>query len=198
MIFLFLLLVLLGTAAAIWFSGLWSAAITLVNLILAATIASCFFEPASTAIEGIGAAASYTYLLDFVVLWLLFAISYGILRAFTDALSKEAVEFDLPVEIGGRSVLALACGWVMVCFVAFSLQMAPLNSAAPLGAFQSPNSKTFASVSPDRLWLGYMYSRSRPAAFGGNPFDEKADFLLRYRDRRAKYAAEGTSLRFQR
>jgi hypothetical protein len=137
-------------------------------------------------------------LLDFLVLWLLFAIAFGILRAFTDTLSRESVEFDLPVEIGGRSVLALACGWVMVCFVAFSLHMAPLNSAAPLGAFATPNSKTFAAASPDRMWLGYMYSRSRPAAFGGNQFDPNTDFLLRYRDRRVKYAAEGAGLRFQR
>jgi hypothetical protein len=198
MLFLFLLLVLLGTAAGVWFSGLWSGAITLVNLILAATIATCFYEPICAALEGVGAVASYTYLLDFVVLWLLFAITFAILRAFTDALSKESVEFPLPVEIGGRSIFALACGWIMVCFVAFSLHMAPLNSATPLGGFESPSSKTFAAASPDRMWLGYMYSRSRPAMFGGNQFDPNADFLLRYRERRVKFAAEGASLTFQR
>jgi len=198
MIFLFLLLILLGTAAGVWFSGLWSGLITLVNLILAATIATTFYEPLCTALEGVGAVASYTYLLDFVILWLLFAITFAILRAFTDALSKESVEFALPVEIGGRSIFALACGWVMVCFVAFSLHMAPLNSAAPLGAFESPSSKTFAAASPDRMWLGYMYSRSRPSAFGGNQFDPNADFVLRYRDRRVKYAADGANMKFQR
>src|SRR6185369_17224397 len=113
MMFLFLLLVLAGFTAGVWFQGLWSAAITLVNLLFAMIIATSFYEPISTAIEGIGAAAQYTYVLDFVVLWLLFGIVYGILRAVTDALSASAVKFDLPVEMAGRSVLALFCGWLM-------------------------------------------------------------------------------------
>jgi hypothetical protein len=193
---LFLLLILVATAAGVWFQGLWSAAVTLVNLVLAMAIATCFYEPVCVAIEGISAAASYKYLLDFVVLWILFAVAFSVLRAITDMLSKKAVGFDLPIEIAGRSILAVICGWVMVCFVAFSLQMAPLNSPAPLGAWASPASKTFAAVSPDRLWLGFMYSRSQPAALGGKPFDPNAEFLLRYHDRRAKYAAPGTSMRF--
>jgi len=81
--------------------------------------------------------------------------------------------------------------------VAFSLHMAPLNSPTPLGAFATPAARTFGPVSPDRLWLGFMYSRSR-GALGGTPFDPNADFLLRYRDRRVKYSAEGQSLRFAR
>ena len=196
MMLLFLLVILLATAAGVWFQGLWSAAVTLVNLVLAMAIATCFYEPVCGAIEGISAAASYKYLLDFVVLWILFAVAYSVLRAISDVLSKNAVEFDMPVEIAGRSILAVVCGWIMVCFVAFSMQMAPLNSATPLGAWASPASKTFVAVSPDRLWLGFMYSRSRPAALGGKPFDPNAEFLLRYRDRRVKYAAPETSMRF--
>jgi hypothetical protein len=195
MMFLFLLLILAATVAAIWFQGLWSAAVTLVNLLLAMAIATSFYEPACTAIEGISAAASYTFLLDFIVLWVLFAFAFGILRAISDSLSKKAVSFDLPVEIAGRSLLAVVCGWLVVCFVAFSLQMAPLNSPTPLGAWKSPTSKTFASVSPDRLWLGFMYSRSRQA-LEGQPFDPNADFLLKYHDRRARYAEPGKSMRF--
>jgi hypothetical protein len=196
MLFLFLLAVLLATAAALWFQGLWSAAVTLVNMILAMVIATSFYEPAATALEGVAAVKSYTYLLDFVLLWLIFGLTFAILRTITDALSSKAVTFDLPVELAGRSILALACGWIMVCFVAFSLHMAPLNSKDPLGGFATPAAKSFGPLAPDRLWLGYMHSRSRPAAFGGNQFDPNADFPLRYRDRRVKYSAEGTSMRF--
>jgi hypothetical protein len=160
-------------------------------------IATSFYEPIATAIEGIGPAKQYTYLLDFVVLWLLFGIVYGILRAITDALSKSQVGFPMPVEMAGRSVLAAWCGWLMVCFVAFSLQMAPLNSANPLGAFATPSSKTFGPVSPDRLWLGFMYSRTR-GAIGGNAFDPEADFPLRYHDRRMKFSDPNMSLRINR
>jgi hypothetical protein len=197
MIFLFLLLVLAAVAAGVWFQGLWSGVITMVNLLLAMVIASSFYEPVATKLEGIGPLATYTYLLDFLVLWLLFAIVYGILRAITDALSKSPVAFPMPVEMAGRSLLALWCGWLMVCFAAFSLHMAPLNSPAPLGAFATPAARTFGPVSPDRLWLGFLYSRSR-GALAGAPFDPNADFLLRYRDRRVKYSAEGQSLRFPR
>lgn len=197
MLFLFLFLVLTAVAAAVWFQGLWSGVITSVNLLLAMTIASSYYEPVATALEGIGPVGSYTYLLDFVALWLLFAISFGILRAITDALSKSPVAFPLPVEMAGRSLIAICCGWLMVCLVAFSLHMAPLNSPAPLGAFATPAARTFGPVSPDRLWLGFMYSRSR-GALAGAPFDPNADFLLRYHDRRVKYSAPGQSLRFAR
>jgi hypothetical protein len=195
MIFLFLFVILAATAAAVWFQGLWSAAITLVNLLLAMMIASSFYEPICTAIEKIGPAASYTYLLDFVVLWVLFGVVFAILRTITDGLSQKLVGFDLPVEMAGRSILALWCGWLMVCFVAFSLQMAPLNSPNPLGAFSSPSAKTFSFVSPDRLWLGFMYSRSQ-GAIGGAKFDPQAEFPLKYHDRREKFAAPGANLRF--
>lgn len=197
MMFLFLFLILVGTAAGVWFQGLWSAAITLVNMLLAMIIATSFYEPVVTAIEGVDAAKSFTYLLDFVVLWLLFAIAFGVLRAIADMLSKKQIKFDLPVEMAGRSILALWCGWLMVCFVAFSLHLAPLNSVSPLGAFATPTAKTMGPLAPDRMWIGFMYSRSR-GALAGEPFDADANFPLRYHHRRVNYSADGTSLRFQR
>src|SRR3954454_16447408 len=150
MMFLFLLLIFAATAAALWFQGLWSAAVTLVNMLLAMMIATSFFEPICNAVEGISIGGQYTYLLDFVVLWLLFGIVFAILRAVTDGLSRQRVDFILPVEMVGRSLLAAWCGWLMVCFVAFSLQMAPLNAPSPLGAWSTPSARTFGPVSPDR------------------------------------------------
>ena len=198
MMFLLLLAILAITAAAIWFQGVWNAAVTLVNLILAMVIATSFYEPICRQLEKISNdVKTYTYLLDFIVIWLLVALVFGILRAITDAISKKAVEFDFPVELAGRSVLALFCGWVMVCFVAFSLHMAPLNSLNPLGAWATPTSKTFGPFSPDRMWLGFMHSRSTPSAFGPPQFDPNGEFLLKYHDRREKYAQPGTGMKFQ-
>jgi hypothetical protein len=198
MMFLFLLVVLAATAAALWFQGLWNSVVTFVNLILAMVIATSFYEPICTQLEKISNdIKSYTYLLDFIVLWLLFAIAFGVLRAITDAISKKAVDFDFPVEVAGRSIMAILCGWVMVCFVAFSLQMAPLNSSKPLGAWSTPTAKTFGPFSPDRMWLGFMHSRTTPGAFGPPQFDPKAEFLLKYHERRENYAKPGTIMRFQ-
>jgi hypothetical protein len=205
MFFLFLFLIFIITGAALWFQGLWNLSITLVNLILAMLIATNFFEPVCTLIEGFN--TSFTYLLDFLVLWMLFALAYGILRAFTDMLSKTPVKFNMPVEMAGRSILAIWCAYLMVCFTAFSLQMAPLNNPEPMGAWSTPLSSSFLGMSPDRQWLGFMQSRSRGALARGHysgdvhpsdqglnvqTFDPNSEFPLRYRQRRENYQkAEG-------
>ena len=130
MMFLFLFLLFVIVAAALWFQGLWSNAVTLINLLVAMLIATNLWEPICTLIESFGA-GSFTYLLDFVVLWFLFVFSFVFLRLITDLLSRTRVKFEMPVEMAGRSILAIWCAWLVVCFTAFSLQMAPLNSSDP-------------------------------------------------------------------
>jgi len=157
MLFLILFLAFAGVAAALWFQGFWSAAVTFVNLLLAALIATNLWEPAATMIEGFGA-ASWTYLLDFVILWFIFFAAFAILRGVTDLISQSQVKFDLPIEMAGRSVFAVLSGWLFTCFLAFSLQMAPLNSESPLGAWTTPSANTFVVTSPDRLWPSHRHA----------------------------------------
>jgi hypothetical protein len=204
MMTLFLILVFLATAGLIWLHGLWGAAITLINMIMAMLIAMNLFEPLSDI--GEGQDASFTFLFDFVMLWMVFFFTFGILRLVTDMLSKTRVKFDLPIEMAGRSILAIWCGWLMVCFTAFSLMMAPLNSETPLGAWQSPKDGAMI-FSPDRLWLGFVHSRSRGALSRGKiedgpeahpddaglnveTFDPFGEFPIKYHDRRVKYVQE--------
>jgi hypothetical protein len=205
MMFLFLFLVFLIVGAACWFHGLWGNAINLVNLLMAMFIATNLFEPICTLLEGFGA-SSWTYLLDFVVLWIMFFVAYGFLKLITGLLSRTQVKFDLPVEMAGRSILAIWCAWLFVCFTAFTLQTAPLNNVSPLGAWQTPNSPTFLFLSPDRLWLRLMSAQSRGALSRGNiadtadhpsdqsanveAFDPYSEFALKYRSRRDRYAQE--------
>jgi len=208
MLFLILFLAFAGVAAAIWFQGFWSAAVTFVNLLLAALIATNFFEPVADLTESFGA-ASWTYLLDFVFLWLLFFLAFAILRAITDFISQTQVKFDLPIEMAGRSVFAVLSGWLFTCFLAFTLQMAPLSDEKPLGAWSTPTSNTFIFTAPDRLWLRFMFDRSRGALARGHfssqshpadqalnveTFDPKGEFALKYHERRKKYA-EATDMR---
>src|SRR6187401_1398162 len=98
MMFLVLLLIFGIVVAALWPQGLWSCAVTLVNLLLAMLIATSLYEPVCDFLEGNGA-KSFTYLLDFLVLWLLFVVAFGILRAVTDGLSGSKVKFIMPVEM---------------------------------------------------------------------------------------------------
>ena len=205
MMTLFLLLVFLAFAGLIWLHGLWGAAVTLINLTLAMLITMNLWEPLATAIENQD--ASFTYVLDFPIIWIIFFFIFGLLRLMTDLLSKTRVKFEMPVEMAGRSILAIWCGWLMVCFAAFTLMTAPLNSESPLGAWETPRSGSFLGLAPERLWLGFVHSRSRGALSRGKiedapaahpddeslnveTFDPQGEFPIKYHDRRVKYAAE--------
>lgn len=196
-----LLVVFAITAGVLWMHGLWSNVITLINMLLAMLLATNFFEPVAAFASSFSPAATYFW--DYVALWVLFLIFFGTFRAITDGLSSSRVKFIMPVEMAGRTILALWCGWLMVCFVTFSLQMAPLNSATPLGAWQSPKDGTFLGFAPDRMWLGFMQQSSRGALarghFGGDrhpndsqlnvqTFDPHGEFPYKYALRRKKFA----------
>lgn len=186
MITLVLLLLFLIVAGAVWFQGLWGNALNLINMLLAGFVATSFFEPLSNLL--VGWLPSYTYLLDFLVLWLLFAVSYGLLRLFTDLISRERVRFIMPVEMAGRSVLAILVAWVFICFTAATLHTAPLPATPFGGAFSSPSARSFLVASPDRIWWNMIQFRST-GALSGNPFAAD-DFLVKYHQRRVNF--EGT------
>ncbi|MGI9519320.1 MAG: CvpA family protein [Pirellulaceae bacterium] len=208
------ILTLIAIPAAMWFLGLWNNVITFVNVVLAAIIATNFFEPMADRLDG--GASSYTYLLDFVCLWLLFFFSFVVLRTLTDFLSKYRLQFNVWLDMAGRTVFSFATAWVFICFMVFTLHTAPL----PVDSFQEfPDSTNFAG-SPDRLWLGFMQSRSRGgmAAALNSPlmpeyntgelhsddqdlecrvFDSRSDYIYKYHERRARLS-EQESLRVNR
>ncbi len=133
MITLFLAGIMLVCVAMCWNEGLWGNAITLINTILAAMIATNYFEPLAAVIDE--QMPSYTYMWDFISIWLLFAFVYAVLRAVTDKLTNTKVRFKMPVEHIGRILLAFAVGYVMVAFTAMTLHMAPLGERPFRGSF---------------------------------------------------------------
>lgn len=203
MLSLFLLLVFVGVTAGLWFQGTWNNALALINLTLATLVATNYYEPICGLIEGFD--KSFTYLLDFVVIWILFALFYGIFRAVTDTLSGSRVKFVMPAEMALRSVLAIWCGWLMTCFVAFTMQFAPLNAENPLGGWENEEGVALF-VGPERLWWNFMQNRSMNALsrgkFSAKPphpqaqadgrnveaFDPTDTFFLKYHTRRKKYS----------
>jgi hypothetical protein len=192
---------------ATWFSGLWNSVIVLVNILLAAMIATNWFEPLASLLEGEG--SSYTYLLDFVCLWALFVGSYGMLRLITDIVSRTRVQFNVWLDRGLRTLTAAACALVFGAFLQFTLHTAPL----PPNAFQeNPNQVNFPG-SPDRVWLGFVQNASRGALaaslnepfsaeydsrdlhqedreLDSRVFDSRADFIYKYQNRRQDLANE--------
>jgi hypothetical protein len=205
MLTLVLIVIFVIVAASLWFQGLWTNVLTLINMFFAMMLAFNYFEPLADMLDE--AERSYTYLWDFLALWGLFALSFGLLRLFTDVLSRHRVVFDFWVEMVGRSVLALWIAWLFVGFTCATLHTAPLGRH-PLGFQQSPTSGNFLGMSPGKHWLAFMQSRSRGALSRGesNPgrlspvdqdrnlnvrvFDPESKFILKYYQRRANFESE--------
>ena len=195
-----LFLVFFIIIAMLWNEGCWSNILTMINVLLAAMIATNYFEPMATWIEGFSdGMLSYTYLWDFLSLWGLFFLAYGILRTFTDQLSKTRVRFKMPVEHGGRVFFAGWAAWIFVSFASMSLHVAPLAAVPLRGSFaETPDDSVFFGFALDRHWLALMQSRSRHALShkGGSDasdhpddnerlvFDPHSEFIFRYHSRR--------------
>jgi hypothetical protein len=209
MLTLFLFAVFIICVAMLWNEGLWSNAITLVNITLAVLIATNYFEPLAAWLDYY--VPDYTYLWDFLALWGLFALALGILRLVTDLISRHRVRFKMPVEHTGRVILAIWVGWIMVGFTIISLHVAPLAAHPFGGGFQNrPTSGNFFGLAPDRQLLAFVQKSSRGplsrsytggSVMGYHPlpedkesgcrvFDPRSDLVIKYRNRR-KFFDEG-------
>ena len=191
MLTFFLLLILAGCIAALWREGLWTSMLSLLNAFFSALIATNYYESFAQFLEGM--APSYTYFCDFIAIWLLFFLCASILQTATFFLSRNQVYFSKPVELGGKIFFSAWLGWIMVCFTCMTLHLAPLSSQSFAGGFQpKPNSTHFLGLSPDKLWLGLIHSRSagtfsrsdRTRNQSQRVFDRQGDFIFKYHSRR--------------
>jgi hypothetical protein len=174
-----LLLVFAICMAAVWFHGLWGATITLINTLLAAMIATNYFEGAAQLMAD--SASNLAYYADFACWWLIFFVSFAIMRIFSDLLTRHRLKFNKWVELGGRTVMAAWVAWLMVTLASFTMLLLPLGADA--AGLQKTAQSGAGLLSPTRKWLGFVYHRSRHS-LSGTEFDPQADFLLRYRAQR--------------
>jgi hypothetical protein len=177
----------IAVAFAIWREGTWSGLIMLLNLVLAASLATAWYPLVIAWIEP--RARSYTYLLDFVVLQGLFCLLLLAFRETTDRVSRNRVRFRKPVELAAGPLVAVVTAWVMVCFTAASLHTAPL----PRDFIQpTPETRMFFGLAPDRRWLAWMQGSTinGPFARPDHAFDPDADFILSYASRRSALEKE--------
>jgi len=200
---LLLFVIFIAIAATLYPEGMWGNALMLINVVTAALLATNYWEPVSRMLES--AAPTFTYFWDFLALWGLFAIFLGIMRAVTDMLSRTKVRFIKIADNIGSGFFAAWVGWVMVCFVAFTLHTAPLARNFFFGGFD-PQARMFAGLAPDRQWLGFVQWASRGplsrtqsqgeqqrGAYGADSspaeqklavFDRRAEFIPKYATRR--------------
>ncbi len=194
--------------ASTWWFGLWSNLITLVNLLLAAMLASSIYEPVADRLLDVN--RTYRSLYDFLAVWAVFLLAFFILRGITDVASAYRLKFDTITELVGRSVLSIWIACVFICFSFFTLQMAPLK---PNTYAQNVPKSDMGSL-PDRMWLAFIQSRSRGALSAGKAkglfkeytltphpedvgqdirvFDPRANFLLYYAQKRQEIADRST------
>jgi len=178
---LILLGVFVAVAFAIWREGPWSGLIMLLNLLLAATLATAWYPAVVRRIEP--QFPSYTYLLDFVVLQGLFCLLLLVFREVTDRLSKTRVRFRKPVELAAGPLVAALTAWAMVAFTAAALHTAPL----PRDLVQpSPAARMFFGLAPDRWWLWWVRGATAHGPFADpeRAFDPDAEFIAHYATRR--------------
>ena len=104
-----LFLVMLVCIAFLWNEGLWGNAITLINVVMAALIATNYFEPLAGFVEGLDdSMQTFTYMWDFLCIWLIFVVTFGIMRTVTDKLSKTKVKLSNTLAAASwRSSLAM-------------------------------------------------------------------------------------------
>lgn len=190
---LLLLGIFVAVAFAVWAEGAWGGLIMLLNVLLAASLATAWYEWIAAWLEP--RAATYTYLLDFVALAGSFALLLFVFREITDRVSRTKVRFRKPVELALAPIAALLTAWVFVCFTAATLHTAPL----PRDLIQpTPEARMFFGLAPDRRWLAWVQGATAKGPFArpDHPFDPDSDFILRYADRRkALEAAEGLRVR---
>ncbi|HMO12801.1 MAG TPA: CvpA family protein [Pirellulaceae bacterium] len=206
MVILIIILSFLLIVGATWWMGLWSNVLTLAMVFIAAMVASTAFETTANTIEEFD--PTYTYVADFLGAWLLFFVTFGVLRLLAELMSKHKLTFDPATDYIGRSVVSLATAWIFVCFASFTLHMAP----APAELFSGGPQDKILLVGPDRLWLRFMHSRSKGALadakntpffpeytetphpddgdLDARVFDPWADFVFKYRHRREKWSNE--------
>jgi hypothetical protein len=189
------LLIIATCVASLRQEGLWSNLVRLLNVTLAAILATNYFEPLAGWLQE--QFPAYRYVWDFVSLWTLMIVLAPAFHYFTDRLSRYHVRFPALVDRYGGWAASAATGWLMVCFTFMTLHTAPLPERAFFGQFQ-PDAPMVLGLAPDRMWLGFVARLSRGplhrAAERGEPdgqyaFETPDEFCRRYAIRRVELDA---------
>lgn len=183
--------ILFASIALLFREGLWSNTLSLFNTVTAALLATNYFEPVSRFLSDLVPYMDYSW--DVMVLGVLFALFFAILRLLLLAVSRYKVRFHPLLDSIGGTLMAVWTTWVGICFIGFMLHTTPLSRTFLGGGFD-PEQAMFFGTAPDRLWLGLVRSISDGGGWGRNQaddqgnvvskFDPKGDFMLKYASRR--------------
>lgn len=193
---LLMFVIFFACVAMCYAEGMWSNAIRLVNVVTAGLLAMNFYEPVARRLESM--LPSFTFMLDYLVLWGLFAIFMVIFREVTARVSQVKVRFLKLADRIGSGVFSVAIGCVMVAFTMAVLHTAPLSRTFLFGGFE-PEKKMIVGLAPDRQWLRFTGQVSAGSFCRSDvrTFDHWA-YMRKYATRRQlleEHAEETQSLR---
>jgi hypothetical protein len=182
-----------GTAMMVR-EGLWSNTIALVNILVSGLVAFGFYSPLALYLDE-QLSGQYTYLLDFLCIWLLFMVTMLICRALTGLASRTRMRFKYPIDSVAGPIMALLAAWVLSAFTMATLHTVPMSLDAFGGQLVHADSEVESKsglTAPDLAWLRFVQSMSSGDSFGSgsrNAFSAKA-FVKIYADHRTKFATQ--------
>lgn len=169
-----------ATLAMMVQQGIWSNLITVMAITLGGLTAFGLHQPLVVMLDE-KFEGSYTYVLDFPVLWLVFALVTGLIKELSGRLSKNRVNFPDPIDNYGGAGVGLIGACIMTAFAMATFHAAPLSYDAFSSHYeygvtpetaQSKLSEA-STFSPDAAWLRLTESVLSPDALGGAGFSAK-------------------------
>ncbi len=163
--------------------GLWSNVITTINIVLSGLIAFGTYQAlGKLLVSKFAQAGEFTFLLDFLCLWLIYIISFVVLqRILANNLSRTRMRFKHPIDTVGGPLAGLVAAFFTMGIVGASLQAAPFDADAFAGVFTDTNRS--GTMHPDLAWLQLCETALGPDRLGtsNKPFRS-----LEYRDENNK------------
>ena len=196
----------LGIMLTVWFAsfamgvreGVWNNILNYSCIFLAGIISFGSFQSITRYIDE-QLDGEYTYVLDFVVLWIMFAATVGILKAFCKSLSPKRVVFNEKVDAWLGGLIAFSTARLMVTIVSASLHIAPLPYDMFDGIYVVGNSyeevKENYDFAPGARWLLVCEYILSDSAMGDSSFSASR-FVYTYAEHRKTFAeADGYMVR---
>src|SRR4051794_29797524 len=94
----FLAIVMFAGIAMTVREGVWSNALTLINIIVSGLVAFGFYSPLVVYLDEQVTNGQHTYWLDFAILWGLYGLTMLVMRTLTGAASKTRMRFKNPID----------------------------------------------------------------------------------------------------
>lgn len=195
-------IIVFATLAMMVQHGIWNNLLSLMSILLGGAIAYGVHQPLVVMIDK-ETDGSYTYLLDFPILWFTFAISTALIKQIANLLSTTRVKFPDKVESFGGAGIGLVAGYVMACFTLSTFYTAPLSKklmdgayyhGETVAAYDKKFSEELPIMKPDFAWLGIAESMLDPNSLGNSTGFKAAIFMQQHSKHRAKFESMKVSV----